>query len=220
MYGWFSSVHSWHLKNQRAKDPANFNEQMGSQKSNRSTFLPLFSSQEGFFLVVQILGNTTLALVTLPFQLWVIKNQHHRLHLSPCRLRHPASGGQLQCKLRATLHRYGEPRGRSFQSVEKRKKQPTAMFKKKNIWMIDIYNHIHQVTCCFCFILLIVLSKKNRGGSTTATCPDRILGLIPVAVSCLFPESLWSSFAWCVSEFFFQMDDCFRIQGRVGKANI
>ena len=52
-------------------------------------------------------------------------------------------------------------------------------------------------------VLLIVLSKKNRGGSTTATCPDRILGLIPVAVSCLFPEFLWSSFAWCVSEFFF-----------------
>ena len=105
---------------------------------------------------------------------------------------------------------------KSFQSVEKRKKQPTAMFKKKNIWMIDIYNHIHQVTCCFCFkvfpthVLLIVLSKKNRGGSTTATCPDRILGLIPVAVSCLFPEFLWSSFAWCVSEFFFfQMEDCF-----------
>ena len=70
-----------------------------------------------------------------------------RLHLNPCRLRHPASGSQLQCKLRATLHRYGEPRGWKrhifFFDIlcPLQKAEETAMFKKKNISMNDIlYN--------------------------------------------------------------------------------
>ncbi len=113
MHGWFSSVHPWHLKNQGARNLANlWTDGELEVHQIHISITSIFKRGMGFLYLKS--STRILESPQTSFEAQVLRcfsHFHFSFHLNPCRLRNPASRGQLQCKLWATLHRYGEPRG-------------------------------------------------------------------------------------------------------------
>lgn len=184
----------------------------GARRATDPCFYNCFFHKREFFLVFQILGNKTLDLSHFHFSFGLSKTNTTGCISTPagCDTLPPGASCSVNCE--PPYIGTGNPEGAKehIQVISVRwETEETAnsnVQEKENMDECHIQSHpsgdlLFLLQNWTTHVLLIVLSKKNRGGSTTATCPDRILGLIPVAVSCLFPEFLWSSFAWCVSEF-------------------